>query len=328
MSVIKKFSHQSLVPPFICGLVAILIASSCTTVPEAIPDPQGSSVATGGANSGASREFHPGDEVPPKRIQAPKLGEKKTPEGKVEPMVETPRLSNGRIAIRHRKPEATASVPDPAQKGGKRVLFLGDSLAIGAFGRAFDQELRDAGFEVYTSVAGGATPYYWLKEYPSVSIDITYWERTPTSERRLPAIGAVPKVETLMARWNPDIVVVQTGTNLYASLRSNKRSKEANVREVESLTEKTCRAVTADGQRQLYWITPPDAHVKRYPQALQDEMLSITQRVAGQYGPVFNSYQVTSYDEPYPQSDGIHLAASASSRWGKTAANDFKGHFQ
>lgn len=320
MSAIKNFSPKSLVHPFVCGLGALLFVASCTTVPQqAIPD-----------SGGATPNLKPIAEVPPKLkpIQVPKLAEKKSPERKVEPIVEMLTLPNWRNALQPRKPEATAAVPDPAQKGGNRVLFLGDSLAIGPFGRAFDQELRDAGFEVFTSVAGGATPYYWLKEYPSVSLDLTYWERTPTSERRLPRIGAVPKVETLMSKWNPDIVVVQTGTNLYASLRSKKRSKEANVREVESLTDKMCRAVTANGQRQLYWITPPDAHVKRYPQALQDEMLSITQRVAGQHGTVFNSYQVTTYDEPYPQSDGIHLAVSSSRRWGKTVASDFKARFQ
>jgi hypothetical protein len=211
---------------------------------------------------------------------------------------------------------------------GSRVLFLGDSFAIGAFGRTFDQALRDAGFVVYTSVAGGGTPYYWLKQYPPVSIDIAYWERTPTSQRRLPGISAVPKIETLMARWKPDIVVVQTGTNLYASLRSKKRSKAANIREVESLVDKMCRAVTANGQRQLFWVTPPDSHVKRYPQALQDEMLSIMQRTAGRYGTVFNSTQVTSYNEPYPQSDGIHLAAPVSRKWGEKAARAFLSRFQ
>ena len=98
-------------------------------------------------------------------------------------------------------------------------------MSIGEFGRTFDQSLRDAGFEVYTSVAGGGTPYYWLSDYPPVSIDIAYWERTPNSQRRLPSIGAVPKVESLMAKWEPDVVVVQTGTNLYAPLRSKKRTK-------------------------------------------------------------------------------------------------------
>jgi hypothetical protein len=216
----------------------------------------------------------------------------------------------------------------PKPVGQNRVLFLGDSLSVGEFGRTFDQALRNRGFEVYTSVAGGGTPYYWLREYPPVSIDITYWERTPSSQRRLPRIQAVPKVETLISKWNPDIIVVQTGTNLYAPLRSKKRSKAANVKEVESVVEKMCRVTTDNGCRKLYWITPPEAHTKRYPQALQDEMLAITQRVAGKYGPVFNSYQVTSYTEPYPSSDGIHLGRAQAKRWAESVSRDFCSQFR
>ncbi len=205
------------------------------------------------------------------------------------------------------------------------MLFLGDSFSMGAFGRTFDQRLRDAGFEVYTSIAGGGTPYYWLSQYSPVSINIGYWEKTPAGERRLSSIGAVPKVESLMAKWEPDIVVVQTGTNLYSTLRSKKRSKEANVREVEGLIAAMGRAVASGGQRRCYWITPPDAHTDRYPQELQDEMLQIIRRAGGPYGRVFDSYAVTEFTEGYPPSDGIHLGPSAARRWGEAAARDFVG---
>ena len=229
---------------------------------------------------------------------------------------------------------APVRVPEPeweartAPASPVRVLFLGDSLSIGEFGRTFDRKLRDAGFEVYTSVAGGGTPYYWLSEYPPVSIDIAYWERTPASERRLPGISPVPKLEPLLAKWKPDVVVVQTGTNLYAPLRSKKRSKAENTREIESLIEKMCRAVSANGRRQCYWITPPAAHTERYPKALQDQMFEIMRHVAGRYGPVFNSRQVTTYTEPYPQSDGIHPGSTAARKWAEKVARDFITRFR
>jgi lysophospholipase L1-like esterase len=205
------------------------------------------------------------------------------------------------------------------------VLFLGDSFSMGAFGKTFDQTLRNAGFEVYTSIAGGGTPYYWLNDYSPVSINIGYWERTPDAQRRLSSIGAVPKVEALMAKWDPDIVVVQTGTNLYSTLRSKRRSKEANVQEVESLISKMGRSVTSGGQRRCYWITPPDAHPGRYPPELQSEMLQIMRRAGGRYGRVFDSYAVTEFTEDYPPSDGIHLGPSDARRWGERAARDFVG---
>jgi hypothetical protein len=203
------------------------------------------------------------------------------------------------------------------------VLFLGDSFSIGAFGRTFDQSLREAGFQVYTSVAGGGTPYYWLREFPSVSIDIAYWERTPETERRLSSLRAVPKVGTLMERWHPDIVVVQAGTNLYSTLRSPRNSREFNIQKVESLVAKMCRAITTGGGAKCYWITPPDASTDKYPRELQEEMLRTIRRGVGGYGRVFNSYAVTAFPETATGSDGIHLGPAEAGRWAKSAANDF-----
>ncbi|MEM7144913.1 MAG: SGNH/GDSL hydrolase family protein [Verrucomicrobiota bacterium] len=218
---------------------------------------------------------------------------------------------------------ATAARTPSAEASKGRVLFLGDSFSIGAFGRTFDQSLRDAGYEVYTSIAGGGTPYYWLREYPPVSINISYWERTPNTERRLSSIAAVPKVETLMAKWKPDIVVVQSGTNLYAPLRSSRHSKEHNIQRVETLIAKMCRAITAGGGAQCYWITPPDASTEKYPRQLQEEMLRTIRRGVSGYGRVFNSYAVTTYPQSQPSSDGIHLAPNEARNWANRAANDF-----
>ena len=249
----------------------------------------------------------PGEPQPAQRAPTPSPGTRETSQRAAG--------TSQRAAENYVIPDAP---PRPANSRG-RVLFLGDSFSVGAFGRTFDQALRNAGFEVYTSVAGGGSPYYWLSAYPPVSIDITYWERTPSSQRRLRSISAVPKLETLMAKWQPDIVVVQTGTNLYASLRSSRRSKEANVREVESLVSKMGRAISAGGAR-CFWITPPSASTNTYPQELQDEMLAITRRAVSPYGRIFDSYAVT---ERPTGSDGIHLGPSKARAWAQRAASDF-----
>ena len=210
--------------------------------------------------------------------------------------------------------------PRPANSRG-RVLYLGDSFSMGTFGRTFDQSLRTGGFEVYTSICGGGSPYYWLKAYPPVAVNIGYWEKTPVSDKRVRSIKAVPKIESLLAKWDPDIVVVQTGTNLYSQLRKKSRSKEANIKEVEGLTTKMCRAIKSSGAK-VYWITPPSASTRTYPQALQDEMLAITQRAVRPYGKVFDSYAVTEFPET-SGSDGIHLGPTEARAWANRAASNF-----
>lgn len=207
-----------------------------------------------------------------------------------------------------------------------RVLYLGDSLSIGAFGRTFDQSMRSSGFEVHTVVAGGASPYYWLKNYQSLPCTIGFWEKSPSSERRVGYVRAVPKLEDLLETHQPHVVVVQTGINLYATLRSKRRTKEANVAEVTSLIEQMCFSIAKSGATS-YWVLPPHSHEQRYPKALQEELASIMRTVVNRYeGRVFESQQVTRFDDPYPATDGIHYGPEEARGWAQKVSlhfNDF-----
>ncbi|MGI9244980.1 MAG: SGNH/GDSL hydrolase family protein, partial [Verrucomicrobiales bacterium] len=205
----------------------------------------------------------------------------------------------------------------------KRILYLGDSMSMGAFGRKLDKEMREDGFDVYTFVAGGATPYYWLSRYSTIKGPIGYWEKTPGGEQRENVARGVPKVETLLERFDPDVVVVQTGTNLYSALRSKRRSKENNVKEVEGLLSHMVEAATQGG-RSCYWITPPAAHPDRYPFELQAELAELTKRVVSCDAKVFDSRKVTKYTDPYPANDGIHYGPTEASQWASLVVEDFR----
>ncbi|MCB1097719.1 MAG: hypothetical protein KDN22_19260 [Verrucomicrobiae bacterium] len=215
-----------------------------------------------------------------------------------------------------------AASPKSTSLKPRKVLFLGDSMSMGAFGTTLDQAMRDSGLEVYTFVTGGATPYYWLSDYQPISSTIGHWMRTPDAEKRTSMIKSVPKVESLIKTYDPDIVVVQTGTNMYASLRSKRRSEEANEKEVAYVYEKMCERVT-EGGRRCYWITPPSAHPDRYPEDLQKRMGEIIQNTVSKYGRVFNSYAVTKFTDPFPQTDGIHYGSEDAKPWAELVAKDF-----
>ena len=202
-----------------------------------------------------------------------------------------------------------------------RVLYLGDSLSMGAFGSTLDQRLREAEFEVYTSVTGGATPFYWLKEFENVEADIGHWNKTPQAEKRFKTLSATPKLEDLMQEIHPQVVIVQTGVNLYSTLRSKRLTPEQGQAKVVSLMQKMAQAVRAGGAK-LYWITPPSSHLERYDQALQQQMLGLMQRTVGPYGRVFDSYAVTTYTDPYPATDGIHYGPTEAAAWGEIVARD------
>ncbi|MDF1826147.1 MAG: hypothetical protein P1U68_15985 [Verrucomicrobiales bacterium] len=204
-----------------------------------------------------------------------------------------------------------------------RILYLGDSLSIGEFGQTFDHSLRSSGFEVHTVVAGGASPYYWLKSYQSLPCTIGFWEKSPSSERRVGYVRAVPKLEDLLASHTPNVVVVQTGINLYATLRSKRRTKEENVAEVRSLIEQMCYSIAKSGAIS-YWVLPPHSHEQRYPKSLQEDLASIMRGVVDRYeGKVFESQKVTRFIDPYPATDGIHYGPEEARGWAEKVSTHF-----
>lgn len=204
-----------------------------------------------------------------------------------------------------------------------KVLYLGDSLSIGSFGQTFDSSLRSSGFHVHTVVAGGATPYYWLKNYQALPCTIGFWEKSEESERRVGYVRAVPKIEDLMATTRPTVVVVQTGVNLYATLRSKRRPKEENVEEVRSLIDQMCYAIAEAGAIS-YWVLPPHSHEERYTRELQEELASLMRGVVEKYeGTVFESQKVTKFVDPYPATDGIHYGPAEARGWAEKVSSHF-----
>ncbi len=205
----------------------------------------------------------------------------------------------------------------------QRVLFLGDSLSMGAFGTTLDKRLREADLEVYTSVTGGATPVYWLEEFPPMPTDIGHWKKTPKEDQRVKVLDATPKVEALIAAYKPDAVIVQTGTNLYSALRSSRTTPEQAQTKVLSLMQKMAAAITSRGCT-LYWITPASAHPEKFPAPLQRLMLDLTKRAVGTSGRVFDSFAVTTYQDPYPApgNDGIHYGPTEAAAWAEIVAPD------
>lgn len=207
----------------------------------------------------------------------------------------------------------------------ERVLFLGDSMSMGAFGSVLDLEMRKEGLEVYTQVAGGASPYYWLSEYESLPCSIGYWAKTPERELRLGYVRAVPKIDQMLALYEPDVVVVQTGVNLYATLRSKRRPKAENVAEVKRLIDSMCRVIADTGARS-FWVLPPHAHEDRFSRDLQDELAKIMREsVAAHQGGYFESLSCTKFTDRYPATDGIHYGKNAASAWARKVMVDLRG---
>lgn len=203
-----------------------------------------------------------------------------------------------------------------------KVLLVGDSLTVGPFGDQIEawllQNLGPSRVAVYGSC--GSSPEQWLASHKNFVSPCGYRETTPQSHildesgrghRANPV--STPRIETLMAKFRPQIVIVQLGTNhLDTVLREGKRC----LPQLAAIYEEFANAVYAPGgsARMIIWIAPPDS--SKFPKWVQDEverLISGTNQRHGFY--TFQSRRFTHYTPGTSGSDGIHYNSAAAAAW-------------
>ena len=121
------------------------------------------------------------------------------------------------LASKFQKPQKPSAPPPPP-----KVLMIGDSLSVGGFGEVVREHLEhEFGRQNVAFFAScGSSPESWLENEPVFHTRCGYREKTPASDiyldyhkgKRPPAM-VTPKIETLIERYKPTIVIVQLGTN-------------------------------------------------------------------------------------------------------------------
>ena len=224
-------------------------------------------------------------------------------------------FSDGRSASAYK-----AIAPGPLNRTSK-VLMIGDSLTVGPFGDQIEAWLlRNLGpnrVAIYGSC--GSSPEQWLASHKNFVSPCGYRETTSQTHitdesgrgHRSNAIST-PKIEMLMAKYRPQIVIVQLGTNHFDTvLREGKRSSP----QLAEIYEAFANAVYGPGgsARMIIWIAPPDS--SRFPKWVQDEveyLISSTNQRHGFY--TFQSRKFTHYT-PACGSDGVHYNTAAAAAW-------------
>src|SRR5260370_1338003 len=170
----------------------------------------------------------------------------------------------------------------PAPSNKKRdltVLILGDSRGLGGFSKRLDQKFRaDPRVKsVFTYCTCGTNPLSWLKEKPFTHIQTHcgYWgiESKPDShgmkEQRdtygepsghRPASHTVPKLDDLLTTIQPDILVMQTGSNLFELFSGREKAKPDRDGPTlrKYLVPFVKKAIPPPSKlRKIYWVAPP-----------------------------------------------------------------------
>lgn len=215
-------------------------------------------------------------------------------------------------AVSAAKPVPSRPSSTPA---ATRVLMIGDSLSAGPFGEVVQQHLaRKFGPQnVAAYAACGSSPENWLASEPEFYTNCGYRESTPDKPPvfrdfiggKRPRPTRTPKVESLVRRYQPTVVVVQLGTNWM--------DRNLSDAEINGFLHRFIRAVRSSTVRQIIWIAPPDSSALRKVQGRVHRLL----RAGGDRDTfdVIDSRELTHYVPGKTGGDGIHYNSESSRAW-------------
>jgi hypothetical protein len=214
------------------------------------------------------------------------------------------------LANKFQKPKKLSPPPPPP-----KVLMIGDSLSVSGFGDVVREHLEhEFGRQNVAFFAScGSSPENWLQNEPVFHTRCGYREKTPTTDvyrdyhngRRPPAM-ATPKIETLIERYKPTIVIVQLGTNWMDQTLSDDHIRAVLARFVS--------AAHRGGTRRMIWIGPPDS--SRFSK-VQNRIYRLIQQSVWRSDPVIDSRRFTRYLVGKTGGDGVHYNSESGEAWAR-----------
>ncbi|MEP6808756.1 MAG: SGNH/GDSL hydrolase family protein [Chthoniobacterales bacterium] len=219
-------------------------------------------------------------------------------------------VTNGtaRPSVRRDRPAAPPAVTP-------RILMIGDSLSVGAFGEAVQQHLavrfRPQNVAAYASC--GSSPENWLRDEPGFFTKCGYRESTPDRQPiyrdfvngHAPRPTLTPKIESLVRRFQPTIVIVQQGTNWM--------DRNLSDAQITTLLHRFIVAARGPSVRQIVWIEPPDSSAFRRTQGRIHRLIQAA--AARDHFQVIDSREMTKYIPGRSGGDGIHYNSESSLAW-------------
>jgi hypothetical protein len=252
------------------------------------------------------------------------------------PTLKAKRLAIVAIASSIAIPSFAQNTPTPADPPRDlTVLILGDSLGLCGFGKRLDQKFRaDPRVKsVFTYCTCGTNPLSWLKEKPFTHIQTHcgYWsiESQPDSHAtkelhdtygmtsgHRPTSHTVPKLDDLLAAIQPDILVMQTGGNLFGLFSGREKAKPDRDGPMlrKYLVPFVKKAITPPSKlRKIYWVAPPKSG--RVSDEVQEFVFDQTQKDIGSVTHVMDSRKLVAYPYKHMDPDKEHFVGEDMNRW-------------
>ena len=230
-----------------------------------------------------------------------------------------------------------SSVPQPASAEPEKfnVLILGDSLALCGFGKRLDERFRSRPdvAATYTYMACGTNPLSWLKQKPYTNIKAPcgYWsiesgDGSPHPREmqdtygmgrgKAPKPHPVPKLDDLLATIQPQILIMQTGSNLFGlfpDAKTVRPNQHASALKTYLLPFKETAVTTPSPLRKIYWVNPPTSG--RIGKDVQEFLFEQTRKELNPAGTVIDSRKLVAYPYKNMDPDKEHFLGEEMNQW-------------
>lgn len=231
---------------------------------------------------------------------------------------------------------------------GLRILILGDSMSLAGFGARLDSRLRKLPevASVNTYMACGANPLSWLKRKPYTytktrcgfwSIEARSGGKSPSVVKDIygmrrghkPSSYRVPKIEDLVARHRPDILIFQNGNNMFGCFKDKRTiNKKTHSNAIRWYVNPFIKEVSKTGTtlKKFYWVTPPEAGsvTKDIQKFLYGQLKELSKPV----GTMIDSRKVTSYPYRMMGPDKEHFWGPEANNWADSIYDLITADFQ
>lgn len=196
----------------------------------------------------------------------------------------------------------------------KKILFIGDSHAVGLFGKELFDRLQNKypSSEVYFYAVCGSSPRWWINSHET---NCGYWQLESNGHEIKTKQAFTPDLKALLNNIKPNLVIVEQGTNLI------KLKTEDVKQEVIQLID----FIKATTPAKIFWVGPPDARIYS-KKAIKSTYLTISKVCSAQKPKItlVDSRKVTHY--PASAKDGIHYngveGALEHIKWATKVANE------
>lgn len=181
---------------------------------------------------------------------------------------------------------------------GTRVLMIGDSHTVGAFGTELDAKLRSTGAQVATYGASGSSATQWANGGTTRSGWVARGANGQLEQPPWNQPHQIPKLEDLIAREKPGVIIVNLGANFRGGDPTS---------QVRSLGE-----IAKKHGIKLIWVGPPKT---REDSSNDSAIKAFDQKMAAAMAPYGTYIASDPFTPTYSGSDGLHYGSEAGKKW-------------